>query len=112
MTGEMMHARNASRALVYFRWGANLRAAVRRRASATSSMLPRAPNLAHRIYGAVTLFAGYVFFNKVGMLQPHEFDGEAIFDVPDNTALRLADGDNDADWRPQFRRDADRRTQL
>lgn len=46
------------------------------------------------------------------MPQPHEFDGEAIFDVPDNTALRLADSDDDADWRPQCRRDADRRTRL
>src|SRR5262245_28129498 len=74
----------------------------------TSTLLPRARNFAHRIYGAVTPFASYVFFNEVGMLQPHELDGEAIIDVTYNAALRLSDRDHDADWRSQFAGDADR----
>src|SRR5262245_15221892 len=74
---------------------------------AASTLLPRARNFAHRIYGAVTLFAGHVFFYEVGMLQPHELDGEAIIDVTYNAALRLADSDYDADWRSQLASDAD-----
>ena len=61
------------------------------------------------IYGAVTLSAGNVFFDEIGVLQPHEFDGEAILDVADHTALRLADRDHNADRWSQFGRDADRR---
>jgi hypothetical protein len=64
-------------------------------------------NFPLRIYCVVTLFTGYVFFDEIGMLQAHEFDGEAIFDVPDDAPLRLADGHHDADWRSQFCRDSD-----
>ena len=55
------------------------------------------------VYGAVTLFAGDVVFNEIGVLQAHEFDGEAVFDMADDAALRLADGDDGADRRPQIR---------
>jgi hypothetical protein len=47
----------------------------------------------------VTLFAGHVVFDEVGVLETHEFNGEAIFDMADNAALRLADGNDDADAR-------------
>jgi hypothetical protein len=39
----------------------------------------------------VTLFAGHVFFNEVGVLQAHEFDRKAVFDVTHDAALRLAE---------------------
>ena len=52
-----------------------------------------------RIYLKVTLFAGHVVFDEVGVLETHELNGEAIFDVADNAALRLADGNDDADAR-------------
>ena len=55
------------------------------------------------VYAAVTLFAGHIVLNEIGVLQPHEFDGEAIFDVPHDAALRLADRNDDADGRPQIR---------
>ena len=64
-------------------------------------------NFALRIYRVVTLFTGYVFFDEIGVLEAHEFDGEAIFDVPDDAPLRLADGHHDADWRSQFCCDSD-----
>lgn len=60
-----------------------------------------------RIYRVVTLFTGYVFFDEIGMLEAHEFDGETIFDVPNDAPLRLAHGDHDADWRSQFCCDSD-----
>ncbi len=47
----------------------------------------------------MTLFAGHVVFDEVGVLETHEFNGEAIFDMADNAALRLADGNDDADAR-------------
>ena len=39
----------------------------------------------------MTLFAGDVLFDEVGMLQARELDGEAVFDVAHDAALRLAD---------------------
>ena len=69
-----------------------------------------ARNLPRHVYVAVTLFAGDVIFDEIGMLQAHEFDGEAIFDMTDHTALRFADSDHDADRRPQLGRDSDSRT--
>ena len=56
------------------------------------------------IYRKVTLFAGHVVFDEVGMLETHEFDGEAIFDMADNAALRLADRYDDADGRAEIGR--------
>ena len=46
------------------------------------------------IYAAVTLFAGHVLLNEIGVLQPHEFDGKAIFDMAHDAPLRLADRDD------------------
>jgi hypothetical protein len=54
------------------------------------------------VYRKVTLFAGHVVFDEVGMLETHELDGEAILDVADNTALRLADRYDDG--RTEIRR--------
>ena len=104
-----MRLRKASCAGVYFWELWNFDAAGELRTIEASILLPRARNCAHRIYSAVTLFAGYVFFNEVGVLQPHEFDGKAIVDVTHNAALRLSDGDHDADWRSQLARDSQRR---
>ena len=103
-----MRPRKASCAGVYFWELWNFDAAGEPRTIGASILLPRARNSAHRIYSAVTLFAGYVFFNEVGVLQPHELDGKAIVDVTHNAALRLSDGDHDADWRSQLAGDADR----
>ena len=69
------------------------------RTTGASTLLPRARNSAHRVYGAVTLFTGHVFFDEVGVLQPHELDGKSVVDVTHDAALRLSDGDHDADWR-------------
>src|SRR5262245_16212379 len=41
------------------------------------------------------------------MLETHEFDGEAILDMADHTALRLADRYDDADGRTEIRRYTD-----
>ena len=65
-----------------------------------------------RIYRAVTLFAGNIVFDEIGVLQAHEFDGEAIFDVPHHAALGFANRDDDADQRPQIGRDANCGTRL
>jgi hypothetical protein len=62
-----------------------------------------ARRILRRIYGAVTLFASDVVFDEIGVLQPHEFNGEAIFDVAHDAALGLADRDDNADRRPQVR---------
>src|SRR6185312_1512025 len=78
----------------------------------TSILLPRMRNSAHRVYGAVTLFAGHVFFNEVGVLQPHELDRKSVFDVAHDPALRLADCHYDANWRSQLATDADRGARL
>ncbi len=59
-----------------------------------------ARNLQRHVYVVVTLFAGDVLFDEIGMLQAHEFDGEAIFDVADDATLCFADGDHDTDRRP------------
>jgi hypothetical protein len=64
------------------------------------------------VYRKVTLFAGHVVFDEVGMLETHELDGEAILDVADNTALRLADRYDDADGRTEIRRYTDGGTRL
>jgi hypothetical protein len=61
-----------------------------------------ARNLARNVYAAVTLFAGDVIFDEIGVLQAHEFDSEAVLDVTDHPALGLADGDHGADRRPQL----------
>jgi hypothetical protein len=55
------------------------------------------------VYAAVTLFAGHIVLNEIGVLQPHEFDGEAIFDVAHDAALRLADRDDRTNRWPQIR---------
>lgn len=55
------------------------------------------------VYAAVTLFAGHIVLNEIGVLQPHKFDGEAIFDVAHDAALRLADRDDRANRWPQIR---------
>ena len=47
------------------------------RSAEASTLLPRPCNSAHRVYGAVTLFAGHVFFNEVGVLQ----DGPQVAQV-------------------------------
>ena len=77
------------------------------RMTGASTLLPRARNSTHRVYGAVTLFAGHVFFNEVGVLQPHELDPKSVVDVTHDAALRLTDGDHDADWRSQITGDSD-----
>ena len=64
------------------------------------------------IYGAVTLFASHIVFDEIGVLQAHEFDGEAIFDVAYDAPLRLADCYDDADRRAQIGCDTDGRTGL
>jgi len=56
--------------------------------------------LANRTYGSVTLFAGDVLFDEVGMLQASEFDREAVFNVTDYPARRLADRNNGTHDRP------------
>jgi hypothetical protein len=108
MAHKIVRPRKASRAGVYFWQLWNFDAADGLGAVGASILLPRSRNSAHRIYCAVTLFAGYVFLNEVGVLQPHELDGKAIVDVTHNAALRLSDGDHDADWRSQLAGDADR----
>ena len=65
-----------------------------------------------RIYGAVTLFTGDVVFDEIGVLQPHEFNGKAIFDMAHDADLGLADRDDNTDRRAQVRRDADCRARL
>jgi hypothetical protein len=45
------------------------------------------------------LSAGDVVFDEVRMLQAGKFDRKAAFDMTDNPARRLADGDRRADWR-------------
>ncbi len=52
-----------------------------------------ARNSTGRVYPAVSLFAGNVLFDEVGMLQTSELDGEAVVDVTHHAALRLAKGD-------------------
>lgn len=42
---------------------------------------------------------------KSGVLQAHEFDGKAIFDLAHDAALRFPNRHNDVDRRPQIRRD-------
>jgi hypothetical protein len=63
-------------------------------------------------YRPVTLFPGNIVFDEIGVLQAHEFDGKAIFDVADDTPLRFADRYDDADRRPQVRNDTDGGTRL
>jgi hypothetical protein len=58
------------------------------------------------VYGSLTLFAGYVGFDEIGVLQAHEFDCEAIFDVAYDASLCSADRYYDANGRPQIGRDA------
>jgi hypothetical protein len=48
------------------------------------------------IYGAVTLFAGDIVFDEIGMLEAHEFDGKAIFNVAHNAALSFSNRHDDA----------------
>jgi hypothetical protein len=45
-----------------------------------------ARNFTRFVYGAVTLFAGDVVFDGIGMLQAGEFDGETVLDVTDHPA--------------------------
>jgi hypothetical protein len=56
----------------------------------------------------VTLFAGDVVFDEIRVLQAHEFDGKAIFDVAHNATLGFSNRDNAAHRTPQIRRDSDR----
>src|SRR5262245_46610250 len=112
MECEIPRSRKVSRAGVYFWRLSNLSAAEVPGTIGASTLLPRARDFVRRVYGAVTLIAGNVFFDEIGMLQPHELDGKAIVDVTHNAALRLSDGDHDADWRSQFASDADRGTGL
>src|SRR4029079_13390666 len=108
MAREMMRPRRRSaRAFTSGSLGISPEPGVRWTAGA-STLLPRARNSAHRVYAAVTLFAGYVFFNEVGLLQPHELDRKSVVDVTHDAALRLSDGDHDANWRSQITGDADR----
>jgi hypothetical protein len=72
--------RRSARAFTFGSLGISTVASVPRDTGA-STLLPRARNSAHRVYGAVTLFAGHVFFNEVGVLQPHELDGKSVVDV-------------------------------
>ena len=69
-----------------------------------------ARNLPRHVYVAVTLFAGDVIFDEIRVLQAHEFDGEAVFNVTHHPALRFADGDHGSDRRSQLRRDGNRGT--
>ncbi len=56
----------------------------------TAAITPISPrNCGYGVYGAVTLFAGDVVFDEVGMLQPGELDREAVFDITDNAARCL-----------------------
>ena len=54
------------------------------------------------VYGAVTLFAGDVGFDGIGMLQAGEFDCKAILDMTDHPARGLADRDRGTDRRQQI----------
>jgi hypothetical protein len=67
-----------------------------------------ARNLTCAVYDAVTLFAGDVVFDGVGMLQAGELDGEAVVDMTDHVAWSFADGDRGAHRRPQIGSDRDR----
>src|SRR5262249_2552561 len=58
------------------------------------------------VYRLVTLFAGYVVFDKIRVLQAHEFDCEAVFNMPYDAALRPADRYDDANGRTQVGSDA------
>src|SRR5678816_215425 len=99
MAREMMRPRRRSaRVFTFGSLGISPWSGVLRTAGA-STLLPRARNSAHRVYGAVTLFAGHVFLNEIGMLQPHELDRKSVVDVTHDAALRLSDGDHDANWR-------------
>ena len=69
----------------------------------------RTRNFTRAVYRAVTLLAGDVVFDGVGVLQTVEFDGEAIFDVANHTARRLADRHRRADRWAQIGIDRDRR---
>src|ERR1035441_7148477 len=51
-----------------------------------------ARNFMQPVYRRLTLFAGDVFFDEVGMLQAGEFDGETVLDMADHPAPGLADG--------------------
>ncbi len=68
------------------------RAAARR--GARESATAGARNFTRAVYAPVTLFAGDVVFDGIGMLQAGEFDGEAILDMTHYTPRRLADGDS------------------
>jgi hypothetical protein len=85
----------------------------RRRAQKTAGLAAVTfDNSSGFVYRPLTLFAGDVFLDEVGMLEPRELNGEAVLDVTDDAALRLAEGDQAADRRPQVRRDGDRRARL
>jgi hypothetical protein len=64
------------------------------------------------IYRVVTLFAGHVVFDEIRVLQAHKLDSEAVFDMADDAPLGLADRHDDADRRPEIRRDPDGRAGL
>lgn len=59
-----------------------------------------AHNFARGVYQRLTLLAGDVFFDEVGVLQTGKFDGESVLDVTDHPALRLSDGNHAADSGP------------
>lgn len=57
-------------------------------------------NPGHSLYRAVTLFAGNIFLDEIGVLEAHEFDRKAVLDVTHHAALGLAYGDDYTDRRP------------
>src|SRR5476651_500182 len=69
-----------------------------------------ASNFTRAVYSSVTLFAGDVVFDGVGMLQAGEFDGEAILDMTDYPAHNFANGDRGANRGPKVGRNRDRGT--
>src|SRR5579871_5512685 len=67
------------------------------------SAFPKVPNKRQR--SPPTSAAGDVLFNKVGVLQPGELDGKAIFEVAHDPTLHLAERNQRADRRPLIRGD-------
>src|SRR6185437_8108874 len=73
---------------------------------------PDADKSSDAIKGKERLFAGNAVFDEIRVLQPREFDGEAVLDMTDDAALRLADHDHGADDGAQVGCDRDRGARL
>src|SRR6476660_6944461 len=76
-------------------------------AARASGGVARTRNTGRSLYRAVTLFAGNIFLDEIGMLEAHELDRKAILDVTHHAALGLAHSNNHTDRWPQVGSDSD-----